>query len=200
MSLPSLQRICSKFLYENCDNIDDVYQDELIPNHVKKGILNGGAWYCTETNTDRKQYEFRKMIHEQDLKIHGFSINIYNTIGSQRLEVCVNTYKSEVYFNVINKAQELNKNQYMFKSLYDHFQKLKDSNGLCTVEAVQNWRSRIGSELFDRIYLEYPLIYHSTFNTQEELTKKINEVLTILQQADSSTETITKYLRLDFKA
>jgi hypothetical protein len=197
MNIPSLQQLCGKNLYENCANIDVIFKDELIPIPVKKGILNAGEWYCNEKNdTYRKQYEFGKT-HEQELKIHRISVNIFNIFGNQRLEVYLNTYKSDIYFDVIRRAQELNKNQYVFDSLYDHFP--KDSNGLCTVEAVQNWRSRLGKESFDRKYLEYPLTYCSRFNTREELTKKIYEICAILQQPDSTTEAVTKYLKLDFK-
>lgn len=197
MSLPSLQQVCSKNLYENCDNIDDIYNNELISNPVKKTILNAGEWYCTEKiDKYRKQYEFGKT-HEQELKIHRISVNIFNISVNQRLEFSVDTHLSDVYLAIIRNAQESNKSQYLFDSLWHEFP--KDNNDFCTVEAVQSLRSRMGSDRFDRTYLYRSLFCSSKFNTQEELIKKINEVCAILQQSDSSTEAITKYLKLDFK-
>jgi hypothetical protein len=196
MSIPSLQQLCSNNLCENCENIDDIFKDNLIPIHVKKSILNAGEWYCNEISVKhRNQYEFRKR-DVQESKIQRISFNIFNISGNQRLEVSVNTNKLDVYFDLIRRAQESNKNQYLFDSLHRHFP--KDSNGFCTVEAVQNWRSRLGEKSFDLAYLDCPLIYCSRFNTREELTKKIYEICTIFQQTDSTTEALTKYLQLDF--
>src|SRR5687767_10331938 len=105
MFLPSLQRLCSKNLYENCDNIDDIYNNELIPNPVKKAILNAGEWYCTERHDQYgKYYKFGKT-NEQELKIHQISVNILNISGNQCLEVSVDTHLSDVYLAIIRNAQ-----------------------------------------------------------------------------------------------
>ena len=193
MSIPSLIEICCKNLYENCQNIEEIY--ELAPNPIKKYILNAGEWYCNEKNyKSYNKYEFAKQL-EQKLKIQQISVMIFNTSSNQRIEVSVHTHNVDVYFDIIRNAQELNKNRYIFDSSYRNFP--KDENDFCTIEAVKKLRSG-RNELFDCTYLSRPLFHFSKFNTNEELIKKINEVCVILQQSDSSTEVITKYLRLDF--
>lgn len=148
---------------------------------------------CTRFNFIKQSKDIASIGNGKSLAEFGIlSVDIYvfDIEKNRRVEVYAKTYDINTYFKIIEVAQEHfpDKSKYYFKSNGGKFP--KDRNGLCTLEGVQAWQARMGTDSFKKCYLGSDLGYISQYESKEDFAKQVSTALRILRKADDMVDEI----------